>query len=513
MTNFLSRSMLLIALLSLLISPVYAAPEVAPLSTELGQLKVCKVAGIGVTKGEVFTFTIDNAIYSIPAGYCILAGQYPLDTEVTIKESIPTGYFVASINVQPNDRTISQNTALGETVVRIGTGITEVFFKNATSISTSTKTPVPTTPQGYMQICKQAEGTGVSGYFTFRFAAQQRSVPVGACSNLIFNVTPGTLTVTEDAQTGYEVADIYTIPADRLISKDILGRSATITILPSGGDASLQTVVVFVNRRGESSTPTYTPTNTATNTPTFTPTNTPTFTPTGTLPTDTPTNTPTFTPTPTNTATPTPTTPICQPTIVTADFSQIAAGQSVEGMGRVAPGLNINAKGTAIKILPNINPAIYISPNDSSIKNGGISTNGGFSDRITQQAEQAHLYTFTFAPGVSVSNFSLHMLDFGDLNPTLSTNHYVSMTAYDISNAVVATQELTFTTPPERNPTSSDLYGNLNNSGDATTATGNPGNWIWNVSGNGIVKVVLEFGAGYDPRIGFHLLSYTAECP
>jgi len=43
------------------------------------------------------------------------------------------------------------------------------------------------------------------------------------------------------------------------------------------------------------------------------------------------------TPTPTDTITPP---PACQPTVVQADFSGIVAGESVEGMGVVAPGLN-----------------------------------------------------------------------------------------------------------------------------------------------------------------------------
>jgi hypothetical protein len=50
--------------------------------------------------------------------------------------------------------------------------------------------------------------------------------------------------------------------------------------------------------------------------------------------------------------------------------------------------------------------------------------------------------------------------------------------------------------------------------GDAVAAPlGQPGNWIWNVSGNGIVKIVLEFGAGYDPNIAFDLLSFNVVCP
>ena len=156
---------------------------------------------------------------------------------------------------------------------------------------------------------------------------------------------------------------------------------------------------------------------------------------------------------------------------------------------------------------------MYLAPNSGGI-NGGLAATGGFSDAITRSASQAHLYTFTFAPGTSVSNFSVHMLDFGDLNPSLSMDHYVSMTAYDVNGAVVAMQELSYTTPPERNPMSSNIYGNLQTSGDAAGALpGQPGNWTWNVSGNGIVRVVLAFGVGYDPNIALDILFFTTECP
>jgi len=216
---------------------------------ELGQLKLCKAVAPGVIKGDMFAFKVNNVDYNVAAGYCVLAGQYPLNTQVTIRENIPAGYFVESITISPDNRTVSQNTSLGEAVVKIGSGITEVSYRNTIGTPTTTKTPEsPIPPQGYMQICKQASGAGVSGYFTFRFGTQSTSVPVGSCSSLIFNLTPGTLTVTEDAQAGYQVVDIYTIPADRLISKNISGRTASITIVPSNGDASTQTVVVFVNR-------------------------------------------------------------------------------------------------------------------------------------------------------------------------------------------------------------------------------------------------------------------------
>jgi len=263
----------------------------------------------------------------------------------------------------------------------------------------------------------------------------------------------------------------------------------------------------------------YTPTP-CNNTPTPTTTNTatPSLTQTSTQ-TSTATKTPTvtFTPTPTGTLTNTPTatnTPACQPAVVIADFSNFAAGESVEGMGKVVPNLNINAKGTAVKIATGSLPLLYIAPNGSGIRNGALMAGGGFGDDITSRAEEAHRYTFTFAAGTSVNNFSVHMLDFGDLNPTLNTSHYVNMTAYNSGGGVVSVQELKYASPAERNPRGSDLYGDLWFSGDAASASpGQPGNWIWNVSGNGIVKVVLSFGAGFDANIGFDGLTFAVECP
>jgi hypothetical protein len=184
-------------------------------------------------------------------------------------------------------------------------------------------------------------------------------------------------------------------------------------------------------------------------------------------------------------------------------------------MGKVAPGLDIDAKGTAIRIVEGAGPAMYYAPNGSGgIMNGSLATGGGFSDDETQTAQAAHLYTFTFAAGTSVSNFSLHMLDFGDLNPTLSTSHYVSMTAYNAADEVIAKQELSYTSTPELHPRSSDLYGDVWLTGDADSAKpGQPGNWTWNVSGSGITKVVLSFGVGFDPNIAFDTLTFTTECP
>jgi len=202
----------------------------------------------------------------------------------------------------------------------------------------------------------------------------------------------------------------------------------------------------------------------------------------------------------------------CQPTVITADFSQVPVGVSVEGLGVVAPFLNIDAKGTAIKVLPDTLPWVFKGTiNGVEVRNGGMMASGGFGDKVTQSLHEAQFYTFTFN-GTSVSDFSLRMLDYGDVNPTLSTSHYVSMTAYDANGQIVSTQELSYTTPAEQVPSSSDLYGDLMITGDGYTALpGQPGNWTWDVSGTGMVRVVLEFGAGFDPNIGFDSLSFICS--
>ena len=210
-------------------------------------------AGAGVQVGKLFTINVGSTGYSVPAGpeggYCVLAGQFPLNTQVTIQEVIPAGYVVSRIEVIPSGRTVSKNVTLGKVVIKIGTGVTEVIFTNKVSglptrtpLTTPTATPAPT---GRLQICKEADGTGVSGDFTFTFAGKTRTIPVGACTLLIV-VPVGPLTITEVARTGYTVTDIYTIPADRLISENLGARSATVTIVQ--GTSSTQTIGVFRNR-------------------------------------------------------------------------------------------------------------------------------------------------------------------------------------------------------------------------------------------------------------------------
>ena len=199
--------------------------------------------------------------------------------------------------------------------------------------------------------------------------------------------------------------------------------------------------------------------------------------------------------------------------MIYANFNSVGVGQSVEGLGKVAPYLDIKAKRLAVRVAQATAPMVYLAPNGSGLVNSALVADGGFSDVDTKALLEPHQYSFTFAPGVTITNLSLHMLDFGDLNQPLDPSHYASMTAYDVNGNVIGKEELKYTTPAINLPRDSNLYGDLWFNGDAATAPpGQPGNWTWNVSGNGIVRVSLDFGAGYDPNVAFDLLTFNVAC-
>jgi hypothetical protein len=213
-----------------------------------------------------------------------------------------------------------------------------------------------------------------------------------------------------------------------------------------------------------------------------------------------------------------------------ADFSHIAVNESVEGPGKIHPNLVIDASkpnGLAVKVAQAQLPQIYLAPNGIKpedgtgpgylrVTNGGLVADGGFSDRTTNDTLGAHEYTFTFINGMTVSHFSLHMLDYGDLNEQAVANHRVVMVGYDANGNEIpgARQVLSYITPEDSTPYSSNKYGDLWFSGDAISAKlGQPGNWIWDISGAGIHSVVLSFPQGHDPNVAFDRLAFSAECP
>jgi hypothetical protein len=218
------------------------------------------VAGAGVPAGTVFTINVNGVLYNVPAGkdagLCVLAGQYPLNTQLAIQEVlIPAGYYVSRIEVLPNGRLVSKNISQASVVIKIGTGVTEVIFTNrgvgiptATPSTRPTRTPGAPTPTpaitGRLQVCK-ADIPGVSVTFTFTFAGKTRTIPDGTCTSLIV-VPVGQLTITEQAKAGYVPTKVDTLPAGRLVSTNLAAGQATVTIVQ--GNASTQTIVVFTNQ-------------------------------------------------------------------------------------------------------------------------------------------------------------------------------------------------------------------------------------------------------------------------
>ncbi len=98
-----------------------------------GAVKVCKVAGAGVPVGTRIRFTVNGHAITVPAGpspggYCVLAGRFPLNTQVSIAEQIPADEHVSAISVSPMARRVSVNTGAGRTVITVGSGFTDVTF-------------------------------------------------------------------------------------------------------------------------------------------------------------------------------------------------------------------------------------------------------------------------------------------------------------------------------------------------------------------------------------------------
>ncbi len=97
-----------------------------------GYLKVCKVAGPGISVGQIFEFNVDGRSVRVVAGYCEFVGTYATGTFVTIQEVVPAGTQVSAIDVNPPGNTVSTNIGGGQATASVGPGTTEVSFTNRT---------------------------------------------------------------------------------------------------------------------------------------------------------------------------------------------------------------------------------------------------------------------------------------------------------------------------------------------------------------------------------------------
>lgn len=185
------------------------------------------------------------------------------------------------------------------------------------------------------------------------------------------------------------------------------------------------------------------------------------------------------------------------------DFETLTPGSVVEGLGAVDPDLAITSvawpfgtsctPGTALSIEEGVTAPFVAYSTLSAIDNGCLDGIRGFADSAGCVLD----YDFTFAPGISVTCFSIRMFDYGDFFPFGGTNHVVQLSAYDAGNNLVDQDVLTQVGPVDA----------IN--GDACSAQlGQPGNFRFQVFGAAIVKVTLRFNAFPDPNIGFDDITF-----
>jgi hypothetical protein len=106
-----------------------------------GQLKVCKIAGLGTPVGTEFTFTVTGIPpFQVQAGppgqggFCqLVAGTFPVNTPVTIAETPSTTYPLTNATVECNACTYSINLPQYSVTTTIGAGITVASFTNTKS--------------------------------------------------------------------------------------------------------------------------------------------------------------------------------------------------------------------------------------------------------------------------------------------------------------------------------------------------------------------------------------------
>jgi copper chaperone CopZ len=96
----------------------------------VGLVKVCKVAGSGVTVGTRFSFAMNGTSFVVPAGNCVENGLLPVGTVVTITELSSVATVASAISVLPASQLGSIDLSAQTVTATVGVGVTEVYFTN-----------------------------------------------------------------------------------------------------------------------------------------------------------------------------------------------------------------------------------------------------------------------------------------------------------------------------------------------------------------------------------------------
>jgi hypothetical protein len=213
-----------------------------------GNLRLCKVAGVGLATGASFSFTVTAngstknvtvAAGPAPAGTCADGGSYRVGTTVEVAEVGQTGVKTVGIVVSPaGAQQGSSDLAARRATLIVGVGTTSVIFTN-------------NGPTGTLVLCKVG-GTGVTAGSNFTFTVGGKTVtvaagaaPTGTCSSSM-EVAVGSLNISEAPTTGMVVSSIAGSPTPTNVN--LVTGSATAQIT-----ADQETRVTYTNAAASAS--------------------------------------------------------------------------------------------------------------------------------------------------------------------------------------------------------------------------------------------------------------------
>jgi hypothetical protein len=219
-----------------------------------GTLKVCKVAGFGVTVGTPFNFAYKTGSGSgtvavpagpAPGGYCVVVGTFKPGS-YTVTEEPSTGNTVTAITAVPSG---------GSADLKKGSFTGKLEAQTVTELTYTDQNVPPGAETGYLEVCKQVQaqpGVSLPSYFVFTVdepdgLVQTLDVPPNACSPAT-EVVSGSETVTETPVSGYSISACSSIPAANLVSCNPNGNTATVTVDPGGVPA--ETILTVTNTLG-----------------------------------------------------------------------------------------------------------------------------------------------------------------------------------------------------------------------------------------------------------------------
>ncbi len=225
-----------------------------PAGGNYGTLKVCKLTETPAYLGKLFSFSVNggplvsteaNDAFDDPANWsCRILGSFQVGSNVNVHEQIPAGTEVQYIDSDPATALGDFNTSTGDALITVGAGVTVVLYDDE---------PLPPSGTGWLEICKDAAWGDYDVHGSFHFdvtdaagATYSADVLVGQCSEP-FQVAAGISEVVEGPSPGYDLVDAFTIPEDRLLTKNLINRTVDVEV-PASDSSNDETQLHFVNQ-------------------------------------------------------------------------------------------------------------------------------------------------------------------------------------------------------------------------------------------------------------------------